>query len=149
MHKLPVGLENSVDTNEKIKQQLLWLQFIRAEKEEEVKMLAARMPEIQEAYGVLKKLSEDEQVRLLYESREKAIIDEQARLYGAHEEGIKENKIETARRFLAMGLSVEMVAQGTELTEKEVQDLQKQVNTSNLETSTRKASRSRKNSVPA
>ncbi|MDR1874992.1 MAG: Rpn family recombination-promoting nuclease/putative transposase, partial [Synergistaceae bacterium] len=75
MRKIPKMPENTPDMDEKTRQQILWLKFIRSEREEEVKMLAAENPEIQKAYGVLKKLSEDEQVRLLYESREKAIRD--------------------------------------------------------------------------
>ncbi|MDR2175933.1 MAG: Rpn family recombination-promoting nuclease/putative transposase [Synergistaceae bacterium] len=87
MRKLPKGLEDRPETDEKTRQQLLWLKFIRAEEEEEIKMLAAQVPEIGEAYEELKRLSRSERVRLLYESREKAILDEQARKYMAHKEG--------------------------------------------------------------
>jgi predicted transposase/invertase (TIGR01784 family) len=158
MQKLQKDLETMPDTDEKTRQQILWLKFIRAEEEEEVKMLAVKIPEIQEAYGVLQRLSEDERVRLLYESREKALIDEQARLYGARKEGKEEGivegraegkaetQIETARRFLAMGVSVEMVAQGTGLTEKEVRDLQ---NAADVPIPARKRGRPHKNPMPA
>jgi predicted transposase/invertase (TIGR01784 family) len=88
MRKFPKeDLEGMAGMDEKTRQQLLWLKFIRPEDEEEIKALASKMPELQETYSVLKKLSENEEVRLLYASREKAIYDEQARLYGARKEG--------------------------------------------------------------
>jgi predicted transposase/invertase (TIGR01784 family) len=165
MRKLPKDFENMPETDEKTSQQLLWLRFIRAEDEEEIRMLAAKNPAIQEAYGVLRKLSEDEQVRLLYESREKAILDEQARLYEARKEGeaigeaigeakgeaIGERKkaLETAQKFLKMGISVDVIAEGTGLTEKEVRDLQDPPNSPIPQTSARKPKKPRKSFAPA
>jgi predicted transposase/invertase (TIGR01784 family) len=139
MQKLPKDLENMPNVDEKTEQQFLWLKFIGSEIEEEVKMLAARNSSIQKAYVVLQGLSQDENVRLAYESREKAILDEQARLYGAIKEGEargeRKKAIKTAQNLLKIGLmSVEQIAQATELTEKEVQDLQNSENASNSTT---------------
>ena len=41
-------------------------------------------------------------------------------------EGARENAIETAKKFLALGLSVEQVSQGTGLSLEEVENLKKQ-----------------------
>ena len=41
-------------------------------------------------------------------------------------EGARENAIETAKKLLAMGLSVEQVSQGTGLSLEEVENLKKQ-----------------------
>ena len=41
-------------------------------------------------------------------------------------EGARENAIETAKKFLAMGLSVEQVAQGTRLSVEDIQNLVKE-----------------------
>jgi predicted transposase/invertase (TIGR01784 family) len=139
MRKLQKDLGDMPEADEKTKQQTWWLKFIGTEKEEEIKVLATKVPEINDAYEILQKLSEDESVRLRYESREKAIIDEQARIYVATKEGEargraegeakgraegkRENALETARRLLAMGLGVEIAAQGSGLTEEEVRDL--------------------------
>jgi predicted transposase/invertase (TIGR01784 family) len=143
MRKLPKNFENMSEVDEKTSQLFLWLRFIRAEKEEEIKVLAAKDPVIKEAYGVLRRLSEDEKVRLLYESREKAILDEQARMYVARKEGEHKKALETARKLLEMRLmSIDQIAQATELTEKEVRDLQNP-------TSTQKPRNPRKNTVPA
>ena len=98
-------------------------------------MLATKSPEIEEAYEVLKKLSESEEVRLLYESREKAIRDEQARLYGARkegkeegrkegrEEGREEGKLEMAKNLLSRGVSPDIIAESSGLTPDAVQSL--------------------------
>jgi predicted transposase/invertase (TIGR01784 family) len=149
MKKLPKELEPAPETDEKIKRQLLWLRLIKAEREEEVKMLATKMPEIQEAYGVLKRLSEDEEVRRLYESREKAIRDEQARLYGARTDGIKEGRIETARNLLEMEIDIDKIARAASLTLEEVQDLQNKMSVPEPKDAPRRPGRRRKASVPA
>jgi predicted transposase/invertase (TIGR01784 family) len=153
LQKVPAEADGA-QTDKKTTREILWLQLIRAKEEEEVKMLAAKSPEIKEAYAVLKKLSEDEKVRLLYESREKAIWDEQARLYGARkdgreegigigreegigigreegigigrEEGKHEKALDIARKFIERGLDVNLIATGTGLTVEEVQSLQSQ-----------------------
>ena len=98
-------------------------------------MLATKVPEIEEAYNVMKRLSQDEEVRLLYDSREKAIRDEQARLYGAREEGIeigrkegRDDTVEAARNLFKMGFGVEQIMRiTTKLTVSEVEEIQKQV----------------------
>ena len=112
---------------------------IKAEREEEIEMLATKVPEIEEAYEVMKRLSQDEEMRLLYDSREKAIRDQQARLYGAREEGIeigieigrKENRddmIEVARNLFKMGFSAEQVMQATpKLMASELEKIQRQM----------------------
>ena len=108
-------------------QQIYWMRLIKANQEEEIEMLATKVPEIEEAYKVMKRLSQDEEVRLLYESREKAIRDEQARLYGAREEGKRDEAIEVARNLFKMGFSVEQVTQvTTKLTVREAEELQGQ-----------------------
>jgi predicted transposase/invertase (TIGR01784 family) len=152
LSKLPAeATEAEIDA--KTARQILWLRLIKAEGEEEVKMLATKDPEIKAAYGVLKKLSASERVRLLYESREKAIWDEQARLYGAtmegfekglkeghedgfkegheggfkegREDGFKEGKLEMAKTLLASGVSPDIIAQGSGLSYDDIQSLMK------------------------
>jgi predicted transposase/invertase (TIGR01784 family) len=78
-----------------------------------------RLREIEEAHAVLKKFSEDEAMSLLHESREKAIWDEQARLYGATQKAKKE----IAKNFLADGISPEIVAKNTGLSLEDVRSL--------------------------
>lgn len=124
--KVPVETDDA-QNDKKTAQEILWLQLIRARGEDEVKMLAAKSPEIKEAYTVLKKLSEDERIRLLYESREKAIRDEQARLYGAtkegFEKGIQEGKADMAKKLLDSGVSPDIIAASSGLSLNDIQSL--------------------------
>ncbi|MDR1977991.1 MAG: hypothetical protein LBQ42_04585 [Synergistaceae bacterium] len=145
----------------------MWMSLIKAEREEEVQLLATKIPEIGEAYGVLKKLSEDEKVRLLYESREKAIRDEQARLYitrkksleeglkkglkegrkEGRKEGLKEGQNEAARNALKMGMSFDVAAQIAGLTIEEVGKVQEEMDLSPAGIK-KKPERRRKEPVP-
>jgi predicted transposase/invertase (TIGR01784 family) len=71
-----------------------WLRFLRAEEEEEFKMVAEKNPIINEAYCKLQVMSEDEANRMIYEARLKAQRDEYSRLQGAHADGWKEGRQE-------------------------------------------------------
>jgi predicted transposase/invertase (TIGR01784 family) len=134
--KLPAESDD-INTDEKTARQILWLRLIKAEREDEVEMLATKNPEIQEAYDVLKKLSESEEVRLLYESREKAIWDEQARLYSATKEGFdkgieqgiekgeKKKAVEMAKNLLSYGVSPDIIAESSGLSLDVIQSLMK------------------------
>jgi len=53
----------------------LWAKFINAEETEEFNMIAEKDPYIKSAYDQLQIISQDEQKRLEYEAREKAILD--------------------------------------------------------------------------
>jgi predicted transposase/invertase (TIGR01784 family) len=66
-----------------------WLWFLKAEDEEEFKMVAEKNPVIQEAYCKLQVMSEDEANRMLYEARLKAQRDEYSRIQGAHQKGLE------------------------------------------------------------
>ena len=83
--------------------------------------------EIKEAMDVLYKISGDKEAVMLAEMREKAMMDEQSRLNGARKEGVKkgvkEGKIEVAKNFLKMGMSIEQISMGTGLTIEEVEKL--------------------------
>jgi predicted transposase/invertase (TIGR01784 family) len=125
LKKMPESLEDGTD--EKGIQEFLWLSLIKAEREEDVKMLATKSPAIEETYGVLKKLSADERARMLFESREKAIRDEQARIYGARLEGIEkgthDKAIETARKLLSRKFPLDEISDITGLSQEEIQIL--------------------------
>jgi predicted transposase/invertase (TIGR01784 family) len=95
-----------------------WLRFLKAESEEEFKMLAEKNPVIGEAYSKLEVMSQDEANRMLYEARLKAQRDEYARIQYALEEGERTGRLEgertgrleAARNALKMGLPVEQIA---------------------------------------
>jgi predicted transposase/invertase (TIGR01784 family) len=96
-----------------------WLRFLKAETEEEFKMVAAKNPVIREAYCKLRVMSEDEANRMLYEARLKAQRDEYSRVHGAWQEGRQEGRqerdIAIAKSALAEGISLEVVRKITGL----------------------------------
>jgi predicted transposase/invertase (TIGR01784 family) len=87
-----------------------WLKFLKAETEEEFKMLAEKNPVINEAYCKLQVMSDDEANRMIYEARLKAQRDEYSRIQGALREGWLEKAREVARSFKRMGIPVGQIA---------------------------------------
>ena len=68
-------------------------------------MLAKSNPQIRKAVAVVKELSEEEQIRMLAESREKAQWDEYLRMKGAKAEGIAKGKAEGIAEGKAEGIA--------------------------------------------
>ena len=66
-----------------------WMRFLSAQKKEDFEKMAEKDRYIGEAYEVLKKLSADEQKRLEYEARQKAILDYNSQVLGYTEKGIR------------------------------------------------------------
>jgi predicted transposase/invertase (TIGR01784 family) len=93
-----------------------WLRFLKAETEEEFKMLAEKNPMIEEAYCKLQVMSEDEANRMIYEARLKAQRDEYSRIQGALRQGLEK----VARTLKALGDPVEKIAAATGLSVDEI-----------------------------
>ena len=84
-------------------------------------------------------LSKDEKARMLYEARQAEISDQLTRIKSAkergrqegreegREEGALEKAIETAANFLKLGISEEIVANGTGLSIEKVSELKKKM----------------------
>jgi predicted transposase/invertase (TIGR01784 family) len=68
---------------------ILWGKFINAERKEEFDMLAKRNSYIQSAYAQLQIISQDEEKRMEYDARQKAIWDYNQSVLEAREEGIQ------------------------------------------------------------
>jgi len=116
-----------------------WLRFFSAKTEEEYMAAAQTSPAINEAWGVIKVLSGDEQARALAEAREKARMDmdawlddarhegrEEGRQEGLQEgrqEGRQEEKLEVARSALRKNMSHADIADLTGLSLEEVKKL--------------------------
>ncbi|GHU30382.1 hypothetical protein AGMMS50256_17220 [Betaproteobacteria bacterium] len=97
-----------------------WLGFLKARKEEELMKLAEKNPQLKKAVSRLVELSEDDQTRLLAESREKLQRDIAAREHAAEEKGRKEERLALARNALSMGLSVENILTLTGLSREDI-----------------------------
>ena len=110
-----------------------WLQFFRSRNKEEFEMLAKRNPEIRQAANTLYTLSADEETRAEYEARLKARRDLHAQIAYAYDDGLAtglekgearglekgraEERLETARKLKAMGLSPEQITAATGLSQ--------------------------------
>lgn len=79
--KLPAGLKEDCSELE------LWAKFINAERKEEFEMLAERNSYIDSAYKQLQVISQDKQMRMEYEAREKAVRDYNQGMYEAEQRG--------------------------------------------------------------
>ena len=92
-------------------------------------MLATKNPYIQSAYEQLQIISQDKTKRLEYESREKALRDYNQLMYEATERGKEtgiqigkeigeyEKAVKIAKNMLALGISPELIAKATNLSE--------------------------------
>lgn len=96
-------------------------------------MIAQKDPYIGSAYEKLQIISQDKEKRMEYEAREKAIRDYNEMMLTAIERTREETKEETrreeafltAQRLIALGLPIDIVAQGSGLTLEQVQALKK------------------------
>jgi predicted transposase/invertase (TIGR01784 family) len=86
-------------------------------------MLETKTPEMRKTVGILKKLSADERTRMLYEERERARMDELARMRGSYSKGRQEEKVEVAQNLLSLGVDPETVAKASGLALEKIQEL--------------------------
>lgn len=99
----------------------LWAKFINAEEMEEFNMIAQKDPYIKSAYDQLQIISQDEQKRMEYEAREKAILDYNQSMYEAEQRGVHK----TAKKLLSLGVDINTIAEATSLSIDEVNALNK------------------------
>lgn len=129
--KLPQELKDEKDDV------LLWAKFINSERKEDFEMLATKNIYIQSAYNTLQVISQDEEKRIEYEAREKALRDYNQGMLEAEErgwtagekagieKGKKEEKENTAKNMLAIGLPTDIIAQTTGLSIAQIESLPK------------------------
>jgi len=96
-----------------------WMQFLKAEREEEFDMLAERSPAVKKAVVELKRLSQTEEAQRIYEAREKELWDERSRLKTA----VNKNSREIALKMLMRGTPLEHIAEDTGLPISEIEKL--------------------------
>ena len=104
-----------------------WMQFISQKDEKGVQIAMEENKEIKRANEEYEYLTGDEAERRLAFLRDKAIRDEKTMLAGSREEGIKtgeKNKqIEIAKIMLKKGMDIKLVAEITNLTIKEIEQI--------------------------
>ena len=100
----------------------LWVKFLSAESEEELKMLAEKNETLNKAVEKLKYVSADDIIRFEYDQRRKARLDYASDMAGAR----KEQKIEIAKNLLDV-LDEEIIAIKTGLSIDEVRKLKEEI----------------------
>lgn len=117
--KLPEDIKNTTDLIE------LWAGFIKksGEDKELVKMIATKNEYLQAAYDELEKISADEQKRMEYEDRQKAIYAFNTSMEEAEEKGKYEKSIEVAKEAIKLGVNIEMISKMTGLSLEEIKKL--------------------------
>ncbi len=98
----------------------LWAKFINAEKKEEFDMIAEKDPYIQSAYEHLQVISQDEQKRLEYEARQKAILDYNQSIFEAEQR----KTIAIAEKMLEAGYNPAEILSITGISEEQLMALQ-------------------------
>lgn len=86
-------------------------------------MIAKKNPYIKSAYDQLQRISQDEQKRLEYEAREKAILDYNQGMFEAEQRGIRN----TARNLLSLGVDIHVIAEATHLFIAEIEALKNEI----------------------
>lgn len=104
-----------------------WMRFLGGKNRKEFEDMAEKDEYIKEAYEDLKKLSLDEQKRLEYEVRQKAIRDYNSQMKSAERRGEKRGKQlalkELVRKKIEAGKSPEEIAEFMELDLSEIEKL--------------------------
>ena len=88
----------------------------------ELEEISMANPVIKEAVEFENSFLQDKMERRAYEQREKAIKDYYSYMTASKQEGIQENKIQNAINFLKLGVDIETIAKGVNLS---IQDIEK------------------------
>ncbi|HJA65519.1 MAG TPA: Rpn family recombination-promoting nuclease/putative transposase [Candidatus Mediterraneibacter cottocaccae] len=100
-----------------------WMRFLSGKTKKEFEDMAKKDEYIEEAYNELKKLSLDEQKRLEYEARERALHDYNTQMNSAERRGKRAALKKLIRKKLDKGMSPEDIAEFLELDTDEVMEL--------------------------
>ena len=113
LKKLPPGDQNEEGV-------IRWMRFFVGKNRKEFEDMAKTDEYIEEAYDELKKLSMDEQKRMEYEARQKAIRDYNSQMKSAREYGLKlgrEEGIEQGREQLLTQQVLKKLSRGKSVSE--------------------------------
>ncbi len=102
-------------------------QYAEETTDEDLKKIAEESPIIKLAYDELDKFRWDEKDLVAYEERIMDLRKEEAILEYKLEEGIEKGKIEVAKNLLKAGVSVNLIAESTGLSQAEIVQLKQEV----------------------
>ncbi|SHI08689.1 Rpn family recombination-promoting nuclease/putative transposase, partial [Clostridium grantii] len=106
-----------------------WTEFLKDPESDKVRSLELSVKEIREAKDELIKMSNDSEQREIYDMRAKILKDKVSALNKAKEEGREEGReevaIKVAKNLLKMGLTLEQVAEASELSVEKIIEIKK------------------------
>lgn len=105
-----------------------WVEFLKEPSVEVVEMLSKKVPEIVEAFEVLKVVSSNEETRRDAEIRIKAMSDKASSLAGAKEEGLRQGKLEIILNMLKNQLDEETISRLSGLSLEEIREIRENAN---------------------
>ena len=96
-----------------------WLEFINADSEEELNMLAQKRPQMKDPVKKLLEINQDSHARALFEAREKQRRDNMARENQAR----TEERMTVAKNLLALNIPIEHISTATGFTIREIESM--------------------------
>ena len=115
--------QESFEQDEKKKKLYNWLKFIKTDNPEVRKMLAQESPMMTKANATINIMEMSPKEKWLYENRMKYEHDKASWKHVGYQEGVHQNKLETAKNLLAMNFPIENIAQATGLSLEEIKKL--------------------------
>ena len=94
---------------------------------EELEELATKDENLVEAFNEWENLSQTPETIIAYQSRLKAILDEEARLDDVHEKGIEEGVKKVAKELISLNLNLETIKKATGLSIEEIETLKSEI----------------------
>ena len=113
--KLPPEKQDETDL-------MQWMRFLGGKNRKDLKRMAEKNSNLQEAYDELDRLSADERKRLEYEARQKAIRDKNILFKTGVERGRKEGRKDIILSMFTSGMSVEQIA---DITKESTENIKK------------------------
>ena len=115
--------QESFEQDEKKKKLYNWLKFIKTDNPEVRKMLAESSEMMAKANETIEVMEMSPKEKWLYENRMKYEHDKASWKHVGYQEGVHQNKLETAKNLLAMNFPIENIAQATGLSLEEIKKL--------------------------
>ena len=94
---------------------------------EELEELATKDENLVEAFNEWENLSQTPETIIAYQSRLKAILDEEARLDDVREKGIEEGVKKVAKELISLNLNLETIKKATGLSIEEIETLRSEI----------------------
>jgi predicted transposase/invertase (TIGR01784 family) len=119
------------EVNPRENQLVRWLLLLEAAEDEEITQVLEEIAmqedqTLKKAIDEWERVSQDPEVLLAYEARRKALLDEKSALRRAEKQGEKRGIMKVALGMIQKGMDNETIAELTELTKEEIEQLRRQ-----------------------